>query len=114
MVVITESVAAATAVVGSDLLTNEPQLRQSGSDRVARSVALTGSAAAGDTEVSLRIANVEIAKLPNTATGFPTQDASKVDLGDAFIPAGAPLSAIVLDAPATNPINIQLDVEELS
>jgi len=113
MAVFTASVAAATAVVGFDLLTDQPQLRQSGSNRTLESVALTGSAAAGDTEVSVRIGNVEVARMFNTATGFPTQDASKVDVGGAFIPAGEPLSAIVLDAPATNPINIQSDVTEL-
>lgn len=114
MAVNTESVAAATAVVGYDLLTNAPQVRQSGANRVINSVALTGSAAAGDTKVSLRVSNVEIASVFNTSTGFPTQDASKIDLGGAFIPAGAPLSAIVTDAPATNPINIQTDIDELS
>lgn len=107
-----ESVAAATAVVGHDLLTNAAQVRQSGSPRLLNSVALTGSAAAGDTKVSIRVSNVEIAHIFNTATGFPTQDASKIDLGGAFIPAGAPLQAIVTDAPATNPINIQTDIEE--
>jgi len=113
MPVDTQSVAAAVAVVGYDLLTGAPQIRQSGSDRVLNSIALTGSAAAGDTKVSMRVANVEVAHQFNTATGFPAQDASKIDLGGVFIPAGAPLSAIVTDAPATNPINLQTDVEEL-
>lgn len=113
MAVNTVSVAASTAVVGFDLLTNEPQTRQSGSPRQLNSVALTGSAAAGDTKVSVRIANVEVGTFYNTSTGFPTQDASKVDVGGLYIPPGAPLSCIVTDAPVTNPINFQTDVDEL-
>lgn len=113
MAVYTASVAAATAVVGYDLFTNQPQVRQSGSNRLLESVALTGSAAAGDTEVSFRVGNVEVARLFNSATGFPTQDAARVNLGGALIPAGEPLSAIVLDAPTTNPINAQVDITEL-
>lgn len=113
MAVFTASVAAATAVVGFDLLTNQAQLRQSGGNRTLESVALTGSAAAGDSEVSIRIGNTEVARLFNSATGFPTQDAAKVDVGGAFIPAGEPLQALVLDAPATNPLNVQMDVTEL-
>lgn len=113
MSVYTASVAAATAAVGYDLFSGEPQVRQSGSPRTIESAALTGSAAAGDTKVSLRIGNVEIATLFNTSTGFPTQDAAKIDLGGAFVPPGEPISAIVTDAPVTNPINIQIDVTEL-
>jgi len=107
------SVAAATAVAGYNLMTNSPELITSGGNRLIENVALTGSAAAGDTEVSIRIASTEIARIFNTATGFPTQDASKIDLGGALVPAGEPVSAIILDAPATNPINLQIDLTEL-
>lgn len=107
------SVAAATAVVGYDLLTNYPAMRQSGAPRTLDEAALTGSAAAGDTEISLRIGNVQVVRIFNTATGFPTQDASKIQLPGYFIPAGEPLSAIVLDAPTSNPINLQLGTTEL-
>lgn len=108
------SIAAATAVVGYDLLTTEPAARQSGAPRTLDAFALTGSAAAGDTKVSVRIGATEVATAYNTATGFPTQDASKIDMGALFIPGGSPLSVLVTDAPVTNPINLQVDITELA
>lgn len=107
------SVAAATAVVGYDLLTNYPAMRTSGSPRTLDDVALTGSAAAGDSEVSIRVENIQVVRIFNTATGFPTQDAAKITLPGYFIPAGSPLSAIVLDAPTTNALNLQVATTEI-
>lgn len=108
------SVAAATAVVGYNMLTNYPDVQSSGAPRTLDALACTGSAAAGDSEVEFRIQNMRVARLFNTATGFPTQDASKVVLPGLFIPAGAPFSAIVLDAPVTNPLNLQIETTELA
>jgi len=103
------SVAAAVAVVGYDLLTNRPDVQSSAGARVLRAVALTGSAAAGDTVVDFKVGNRTVATLYNTATGFPTNDASKFPTAYS-VPAGSPLSVIVTDAPATNPINLLVDV----
>ena len=109
MALTTVSIAAAVAVVGYDLLTNRPEITSSQRQRVLRGCALTGSAAAGDTVVDIKVGNRTIATLYNTGTGFPTQDASFFKTSYR-VPPGAPISAIVTDAPATNPINLLLDV----
>ena len=107
------SVAAATAVVGFDLLTDLPFVRQSGGNRILRRAALAGSAAAGDTRIGLTIGGVPVGRLFNGAVGFPQSDRDMRSMGDAFIPAGEALSALVEDAPATNPINLLVEIEEL-
>lgn len=103
------SVAAATAVVGYDLLTNRPDIASGGVQRVIRALGLTGSAAAGDTAVDIKVGNRTVATLYNNATGFPTADAGQFKTAYG-VPAGSPVSAIVTDAPATNPINLLVDV----
>ena len=103
------SIAAATAVVGYDLLTNRPDISNAASFRTLRSLGLTGSAAAGDTAVDIKVGNRTVATLYNTATGFPTNDASKFPTSYA-VPPGSPVSVIVTDAPATNALNLLIDV----
>lgn len=103
------SVAAATAVVGYDLLTNRPDIASGSARRIIRSLGLTGSAAAGDTSVDIKVGNRTVATLYNNATGFPTADAGKF-VTAYNVPPGSPVSAIVTDAPATNPINLLVDV----
>ena len=103
------SIAAATAVVGYDLLTNRSDIAQASGRRVIRALALTGSAAAGDTVVDVKVGNRTVATLYNTATGFPTNDASKFETAY-NVPGGSPVSVIITDAPATNPINLVVDV----
>lgn len=105
------SIAAATAVLGYDLMSaNVNQV--SGKKRRIRSMALTGSAAAGDTKVDIYIDAVKIGELYNTATGFPNRDDYQ-PLGGAFVPPGAKISVIVTDAPASNPINGYMEIDEV-
>lgn len=103
------SVAAATAVAGYDLLTNRPDIANSANRRVLRGLAVVGSAAAGDTVVDFKVGNRTVATMYNTNTGFPTADASLFPTSF-VVPGGSPLSIIVTDAPATNPINVLVDV----
>jgi len=103
------SIAAAVAVLGYDLLTNRPDIATSGRNRTLRAVGLVGSAAAGDSAVDFKVANVIVSSLYNSGTGFPTADAAKFPTSF-NVPAGAPLSVIVTDAPATNPLNVLVDV----
>ena len=103
------SIAAAVAVVGFNLLNNSPH-RQSSRRRSLRSVALAGSAAAGDTEISVLVNATEIARIFNSATGFPTRDHLKRVMRG--IPANSELAAVVVDAPSTNPINLLLEISE--
>lgn len=103
------SVAAGTAVLGYDLLTNRPDIQNSAGPRILRAIGLTGSAAAGDTVVDFKVGNRTVATLYNTATGFPTNDASKFPTAY-NVPPGSPVSCIVTDAPVTNAINLLIDV----
>jgi len=104
------SVAAATAVLGYDLVSNQTW-SVSGTDRALSGFAITGSAAAGDTKVSLYVDQVLVGEFFNTTTGFPTKD-HFYDI-DAFVPAGSKVSVIVTDAPATNPINVVVQWEDV-
>jgi len=103
------SVLAATAVLGYDLLTNRPDIATGAGRRVLRAIGLTGSAAIGDSSVDFKVGNRIVATLFNNATGFPAADAGKFDT-QFLVPAGAPLSIIVTDAPVTNPLNVLVDV----
>lgn len=103
------SVAAATAAVGYDLLTNRPDISSAGVARVLRALALTGSAAAGDSAVDVKVGNRVVSSLFNTALGFPTNDAAKFDTAY-NVPSGQAVSVIITDAPATNPINLLIDI----
>lgn len=103
------SVLAATAALGYDLLTNRPDIQNSGQNRVLRAVGLTGSAAAGDSRVDIKVGNRTVVTMYNTALGFPTADAGKFPTSF-NVPPGSPVSAIVTDAPATNPLNLLVDV----
>jgi len=109
MALTTISIAAATAVVGYNLLQNRPDVAQAGRDRVIRALGLCGSAAIGDCSVDIKVGDRVVATLYNTALGFPTADAGKFPTSF-FVPRGSPLSMIVTDAPATNPINALIDV----
>jgi hypothetical protein len=105
---ISVSILAASAVVGYDLLTSRPNAQISNGDTIS-SAGLRGSAAAGDTQVRLMAGNAQIGDLFNSDTGFPT--------GTDMIPVGythrgptVRLYAQVVDAPATNPINLVVNI----
>lgn len=104
------SVAAATAVVGYDLA-KDTIWQQTGRHRALKGVALCGSAAGGDTKVSIFVDTVKVSEIYNTTTGFPTRDHLK-EIG-AMIPANSRLHAYVDDAPSTNPINIMFEWADL-
>lgn len=103
------SVAAATAVLGYDLLTNRPDITSGAGQRVLRALGLTGSAAIGDSSVDVKVGNRVVATLFNNAVDFPTNDAGKFATAY-LIPIGSPISVVVTDAPATNPLNLLIDV----
>lgn len=109
MALTTVSVLAATAALGYDLLLNRPDVQSAGRRRVIRALSLTGSAAIGDSRVQVKVGNNVVATLYNTAVGFATQDASTFKT-QYNVPAGSPISVIVDDAPATNPLNLLIDV----
>lgn len=97
------SVAAATAVVGYDLI-QDTYYEELGFHRQLVGFALKGSAAAGDTEVRIKVGTSDYGSIFNSGTGFPNMDDVK-PVGVVPIPAGQPLRLEVVDAPVTNPIN---------
>ena len=101
------SVAAATAALNYDMFQNQTW-KTAPVPRVIRAIAVCGSAAAGDAAVSLRVAQTEVAAKYNTTTGFPTRD-HLVGVGS-VVPPGAPISCIVTNAAATNPLNVLIDI----
>jgi len=101
------SIAAAVAVLDYNLLQNSPH-RQASRMRTLRAVGLAGSAAAGDAQVAILINQTEVARVYNNATGFPNADSLK-HVG-AQVPANAEISVVVTDAPATNPLNLLLEL----
>jgi hypothetical protein len=105
------SVAAATAVLGYDLSTN--QIWQTSSKpRALMGFALKGSAAAVDTKVDLYVDTTKIGEFYNTNTGFPNMD-DVIPLDGNYIPPGAQIHIYVTDAAATNPINGIVVFQEL-
>lgn len=107
MSVLEVTVAAATAVLEYDLLTNREEYRQAPYPRLLKGVALKGSAAAGDTAVAIKRGTTEVGRVYNSGTGFPNRDDLKAV--NVPVPPNAPLKLEVVDAPATNPINALLE-----
>lgn len=104
------SVAAATAIVGYDLFQDE-WFQIMNEDRTLTGIGVAGSAAALDTEGELFVGTRKIGNYLNKAAGAVLMDAHKVDL-DADCEAGEMLHFYITDAPATNPINVQIEWEE--
>jgi len=100
------SVAAAVAIVGADLFTNE-KWNVSGTNRILRGIAMAGSTAAGDCEADLFVGSRLITHLFNSAAGFPLREHLKA-LGQIFVPAGSKISCIVTNAAVANPINLDV------
>lgn len=100
------SVAAAVAVIDFNLL-GSSTFRQAGIFRTIRGVALAGSAAALDTLVEIIVGTNVVARCFNKATGAPTRD-HLFPVG-AGVPANTEVSARIVDAPTTNPINLVID-----
>ena len=106
---ISTSVAAATAVVGYDLMTGSRH-QQGEYMRSLQSMKLTGSTAKGDTEVELFIGDEYIGNFFNTTEGagvFGVRE-DEVDLGNVMVYPGEKIHAYISDAPTTNAINMTL------
>lgn len=110
MTLIAQSTAASDAPLQTDLLVNSVH-RLQGYDRVITGAILGGSTAVGDTKVALFVSDVQVAELLNIANDSPLTGYTMFPV-DAFVPAGAELRAIVTDAPATNAINLYIEIDE--
>lgn len=110
MAVYEVTIAAATAILGFDMFRDEPWT-VSDEDRMITGLGVTGSAAGGDAAIDLLIGQVRAVRKFNQTTGFPNMD--NVQPLDVGVPAGAKISAPVVDAPATNPLNVIIIIEEI-
>jgi len=107
------SVAAATAVVGYDLL-KDSRHQQVEYERGLMALKLCGSAAKGDTEIEVFVGDEFIGNYFNSLEGagvFGNAD-EEVDLGGVEVYEGEKVHAYIKDAPTTNPINLTLITAE--
>ncbi len=105
----TKSLAAASAVVGVDLLSSETY-RIANYPRMIHAIGLTGSTAAGDTAVELFVGNLRIGEFFNSSTGAPQALRDMFNV-NAMVGAGEVLVCSVSDAPASNPIFLTLEID---
>lgn len=110
MSLLSNSVAAASAPVGTDLCASQA-MQQAAWPRRIRGVGLTGSAAAGDTICRLAVGTLEVGNIYNQTTGFPAANAAMFMIG-AYVPPNQEVHVFVVDAPGTNPINLVIDFED--
>ncbi len=104
------SVAAATAVVGYDLFGDE-WFQIMNEERELLGIGVAGSAAALDTLLELFVGTRKVGEYYNKATGAVLMDAHRVSLEE-DVESGEMLHLYVMDAPTTNPINVDLEWEE--
>ena len=105
------SVAAAVAVLGYDLATNQTW-RVAGQDRVLNAMGLAGSAAITDAKCDILIGQVKIGELYNSSL-LAVNINTDMFRGGAFIPGGTPIAILVTDAPATSPLNVAVDLQDV-
>ena len=113
MAFINQSVAVGNATAGSDLLLNSVY-RRSDRPRMIRNAVIAGSASVGDTEVQLMIGTVQVARLTNSIAGT-NQKISGLDMFPlgSIVPADQEIRAVVTDAPATNPIRLMMNIDDI-
>jgi hypothetical protein len=109
MALTTIGTAAATAVLGYNLLQNRPDVQSAGRTRTLRGLALTGSAVIGDCSVDVKVGDRVVATVFNSALLTPQRDRDVQTLA-VHVPAGSPVSVIVVDAPATSVLYVMLDL----
>lgn len=107
------SVAAATAVVGYDLVQSDINNRQPMGRRLTN-LALTGSAAAGDCIVELMINGRAIGRFANTSTGLVADRTKDFRAVNAYVRANELIQVFVRDAADTNPIVLEMEFTESS
>jgi len=109
MALTTIGTAAATAVLGYNLLQNRPDVQSSGRNRVLRGLALTGSAVVGDCSVDVKVGDRVVGTFYNSGLLTPQKDRDVMPMS-VNVPAGVPVSVIVVDAPATSILYVMTDL----
>lgn len=107
-----KSVAAATAVVGYDLMVND-RMAKMGINRTIRKIALVGSAVLQDSLTELKIDGKLVATLSPTTIGV-VEPKTDTDIKNVnfYVPANAQVEWVVTDAPATNPLIAYIEFNE--
>lgn len=112
MVQFTQGTAAATAVLGYDIMSggNASRHKTAAYPRKIFGLGVAGSAAAGDSAVDLYVGTVNVGTFPNTTGGASKIPTANVDMQPLNIPVppGAPISLIVSDAALTEILNVTL------
>lgn len=106
---IVESVAAATAVLGYDLMSNSI-LQSVGYPRVITGIGFTGSNAAGDCMADVIVDGRVYTQLVNIDTGYPNND--EIIPMNIPVPSGSKIIVRITDAASTNPINLIVKTAE--
>ena len=105
--------AAATAVLGYNMLQTEPDLAISNKKRTITHVGLAGSAAINDAILELRIGGMYAATLRNTTAGAvivqPDDDLIPCNIE---VPANQEITARVTDPATTNPLNLVMVIKK--
>jgi len=109
MALTTIGTAAATAVLGYNLLQNRPDVQSAGRTRTLRGFALTGSAVIGDASVDVKVGDRIVGTFYNSALLTPQSNRDVMNMS-VHVPAGTPVSVIVVDAPATSVLYAMLDL----
>lgn len=113
MVSFTQLTAAATAVLGYDIMAGKDAGRHktSNRNRVITAIGCAGSAAAGDASVDLYVGIENCGTFFNSTGGASKIPSSNADMRPlrVFVPAGAPISLVVSDAPATEILAVTLE-----
>jgi len=102
------SVAAATAVVGYDLF-KDTIWQQAPYPRVLSGVGVAGSAAALDTKVSVYVGITKVGEFYNSAQGAVLVNQHMFAMNEE-VPAGDLIHCYVDDAPATDPVNVVVEL----
>jgi len=111
------STAAASATVGTNLLSGQDWFKTSGGWRKILSCALVGSTNPGDTQIEIDAGSVKIAQVYNSYGGANMNVDYKRDMRmlrtSSWIPPGTPITAKVLVAPTTNAIILAMEIQEM-
>lgn len=110
---ISTSEAAATLTVGTDAFRNDRK-RSSSRHRIIRGIAIVGSAAINDTELDLFAGDYYFGRFRNSRAGVvaPVLPDDLQPIRPTRVAAGDAITATIVDAPATNPLLIQIYGEE--
>ena len=114
MTIVFEKYTAAQCAADANLAEGKDWQKSNVPRRVKR-VMMSGSAALWDTRVDLYYGSEKVMELRNTSTGGPLKplDSAFWHPSKLVLMAGVPLNMIVVDAAATNPVYLYLDIAEL-